>query len=49
VLGDGEKPTVDGDALTDTSGGISVSAMVGLAGLVIVASLLVVVRLVRIG
>ena len=49
VLGDGEKPTADGDALTDTSGGISVGAMVGLAGLVMVASLFVVVRLVGTG
>ena len=38
-----------GDALTDTSGGVSVRAMVGIAGLAMVASFLVVVRLVRTG
>ena len=48
LLGNGEKPT-DGDALTDTSGGVSVRAMVGIAGLAMVASFLVVVRLVRTG
>ena len=43
-----EKPRDDGDeALTDTSGGVSARAMVGMAGLLIAASLLVVVRLVR--
>ena len=48
ALGNGETPGEGGDeALTDTSGGVSVRAMVGLAGLAMVASLLVVVRLVR--
>jgi len=47
LLGNGEKPKDGGDVLTDTSGVVSVRAMVGLAGLVMVASLLVVVRLVR--
>jgi hypothetical protein len=43
-----EKPKDGGDeALTDTSGGVSARAMVGMAGLLIAASLLVVVRLVR--
>jgi hypothetical protein len=49
LLGNGEKPTDGGDALNDTSGGVSVRAMVGIAGLAMVASLLVVVRLVRAG
>jgi hypothetical protein len=50
VLGNSEKPKDGGnEALTDTSGGVSVRAMVGLAGLVVAASLLVVVRLVRTG
>jgi hypothetical protein len=49
LLGNGEQPTDGGDALTDTSGGVSVRAMVGIAGLAMVASLLVVVRLVRTG
>ena len=48
LLGNGEKPT-DGGDLTDTSGGVSVRAMVGIAGLAMVASFLVVVRLVRTG
>jgi hypothetical protein len=49
ALGNGESPREGGDeALTDTSGGVSVRAMVGLAGLSMVASLLV-VRLVRTG
>ena len=46
ALGDGEKPQ-GGEVLTDTSGGVSVRAMVGAAGLALAASLLVVVRLVR--
>jgi hypothetical protein len=48
LLGDGQKPK-DGndDALSDTSGGVSVRTVVGLAGLAVAASLLVVVRLVR--
>ncbi len=51
VLGDGERPQDGGDeeALTDTSGDVSVRAMVGVAGLVMAASLLLVVRLVRTG
>jgi hypothetical protein len=48
VLGAGKKPT-GGDALSDTSGGVSVRAMVGVAGLVMAASLIVVVRLGRSG
>ena len=49
VLGDGEKPK-DGEALlSDTSGGVPVRAMAGLAGLAMAASLVVVVRLVRSG
>ncbi|HEV2744172.1 MAG TPA: hypothetical protein VGV91_13535 [Rubrobacter sp.] len=48
VLGAGEKPT-GGGALSDTSGGVSAGAMVGVAGLVMAASLLVVARLVRSG
>ncbi len=48
VLGAGKKPT-GGEALSDTSGGVSAGAMVGVAGLVMAASLLVVVRLVRTG
>jgi len=47
LLGSGEKPKDGGYDLTDTSGVVSVRAMVGLAGLVMVASLVVVVRLVR--
>jgi len=49
LLGNGEKPKDGDDALTDTSGVVSVRAMVGIAGLVMVASFLVVVRLVRTG
>ncbi len=50
LLGNGEEPKDDSDeALTDTSGGVSGGAMVGLAGLLMAASLLVVVRLVRTG
>ena len=47
VLGAGKKPT-GGEVLSDTSGGVSAGAMVGVAGLVMAASL-VVVRLVRTG
>ena len=47
VLGDGEKPKDDGDVLNETSGGVSVGAMVGMAGLAMAVSFLVVVRLVR--
>jgi hypothetical protein len=46
VLGNGEKPK-SSDALTDTSGGVPARAVVGLAGLAMAASLLVMVRLVR--
>ncbi len=49
ALGAGKKPTVGGEALSETSGGVSAGAMVGVAGLVMAASLLVVVRLVRTG
>ena len=48
MLGDGEKPQ-DGQALSDTSGGVSAGAMVGMAWLVMAASFLVVGRLVRTG
>jgi hypothetical protein len=48
VLGAGKKPT-GGGALSDTSGGVSAGATVGVAGLVLAASLLVLVRLVRAG
>jgi len=48
VLSDGEKPR-SSDALTDTSGVVPARAVVGLAGLAMVASFLVVVRLVRTG
>ena len=52
VLGNGgEQPKDGGDdeALSDTSGGVSVGTMVGIAGLAMAASFLVVVRLVRPG
>jgi hypothetical protein len=44
-----EKPRDGGsdEALSDTSGGVSARAMAGMAGLLMAASLLVVVRLVR--
>ena len=48
VLGAGKEPT-GGEALADTSGGVSAGAMVGVAGLALAASLLVLVRLVRAG
>ena len=48
VLGAGKKPT-GGEVLSDTSGGLSAGAMMGLVGLVLAASLLVLVRLVRAG
>ena len=48
VLGAGKKP-MGGEALSDTSGGVSAGAMVGVAGLMMAASLLVVARLVRTG
>ncbi len=49
VLGAGKKPTGGGEALSDTSGGVSAGAMVGVAGLALAASLVVVVRLMRTG
>ena len=51
ALGEGEKPHDggEGEVLPDTSGGFSVRAMVGVAGLALAASFLVVVRLVRTG
>ena len=48
VLGAGKKPT-GGEVLSDTSGGVSAGAMVGVAGLALAASLLLVVRLVSSG
>ncbi|CAA9475525.1 MAG: hypothetical protein AVDCRST_MAG05-900 [uncultured Rubrobacteraceae bacterium] len=48
VLGDGER-SADGGVLSDTSGGASVPAMVGVAWLALAASVLVVARLVRPG
>lgn len=48
LLGDGEKSKDGGDALTDTSGVGGPRAIVGIAGLVMAASFLV-VRLVRVG
>ena len=49
VLGNSSEKPKDGgnEALSDTSGGVSVRAIVGLTGIAVVASLLVVVRLVR--
>jgi hypothetical protein len=47
VLGTGEKPKDGGDSLNDTSGVVPARAAVGLAGLAMAASLLVMVRLVR--
>ncbi len=44
----GEKPK-DGGALSDTSGGVSVGAMVALAGLAITAALVLAMRLLRAG
>jgi hypothetical protein len=48
VPGDGERAT-GGESLSDTSGGFSARTVVGLAGLAMAASLLVVVRLARSG
>jgi hypothetical protein len=48
-LGNGQKPKDGGEALTDTSGVAPARAVLGMAGLVMAASLLVMVRLVRIG
>ena len=44
----GEKPK-DGGALSDTSGGVSVGAMVALAGLAVTGSLALAMRLLRAG
>ena len=49
VLGNGEKPKDGGDALTDTSGVVPARAVLGMAGLAMAASFLVMVRLVRNG
>ena len=50
ALGNGETPGEGGDeALTDTSGVVPARAVVGLAGLAMAASFLVMVRLVRNG
>lgn len=49
VLGNGEKQKDGGEALNDTSGVVPARAMVGVAGLAMMASFLVVVRLVRTG
>jgi hypothetical protein len=51
LLGDsGEKPKDgDGEVLSDTSGGVSVGAMVGLAGLAVTGSYLLAMRLLRAG
>ena len=51
ALGEGEKPQDggEGEVLSDTSGGFSVRAMVGVAGLALAASFLVMVRLLRTG
>lgn len=46
ALGDGEAPE-PGGTLSDTSGGISVGAMAGLAGLAVIGSFLLAVRLLR--
>ena len=48
LLGNSEKPKDGGDTLPDT-GGVPVPALVGLAGLVMAGSFLLVVRLVRTG
>lgn len=47
ALGNGETPGEGGDALTDTSGVVPVRAMIGVAGMVMGACLLLVWRLVR--
>jgi hypothetical protein len=50
LLGNSEKPKDGGgEALSDTSGGVSARAIAGMAGLLMTASLLMVVRLVRTG
>ena len=48
VLGAGKKPT-GGEVLSDTSGGVSAGAVVGMAGLALAASLFMVVRLLGTG
>jgi hypothetical protein len=45
----GEKPKDGGEVLSDTSGGVSAAAMVGVAALALAASLLLVGRMVRTG
>ena len=49
VLGAGKKPTGGSEALSDTSGGVSAGAMVGVTASLVVAASLVMVRLVRMG
>ena len=49
LLGNSGEKQEDGEALPDTSGGVSVGAMVGTAGLAMAAALLVVARLVGAG
>jgi hypothetical protein len=49
LLGKGEKPNNSAEALNDTSGIVSVGAMIGVACLAMAASFLLVVRLVRTG
>jgi hypothetical protein len=46
VLANSEKP-MGGEALSDTSGGVSAGAMVGVAGLALAASIALVLRLMR--
>ena len=48
ALGEGERPNAGG-ALSDTSGGVSVGAMAGLAGLTMAASFVLALRLMRTG
>jgi hypothetical protein len=47
AMGNGETPGEGGDALTDTSGVVSARTIIGVAGMVMGASLLLVMRLVR--
>jgi hypothetical protein len=46
ALSNSERPE-DGGSLTDTSGGVSVGMLAGLAGLAMAASFLLIVRLVQ--
>ena len=49
LLGNGEKPRDGGEeTLSDTSGGVPVGAMVGLAGLAVTGALVLAVRLLRV-